>query len=187
MSDFTHCQLLSSRLPSSAFLNMHALHFSTTFQIQMDVPCSCFFSPLLHLPLSCLCNSALFVVDPISRFDPSCGAEADCAETDWQTEKTKAHQLAGINTSAVPITVPTHPYARMNPSLSACWCQTRICVFCLDGCRHTRYPSCSSATPFHCLVWGENWRLILRFSDSLEKCGLLGIHNTTNIHILYSP
>lgn len=133
MSDFTHCQLLYTRLPSSAFLNMHALHFATTFQIQMDVPCSFFYSPLPHLPLSCLCNSALFVVDPISRFDPSCGAEADCAETDRQTDKTKAHQLAGINASAVPITVPTHPFARMNPSLSASWCQTRIRFFVLTA------------------------------------------------------
>lgn len=59
-----------------AFLNMHALHFPTTFPIQMDVP-------LLSPPFSCrlLCHPArrrrsprlrfLFVADPISRFDPS--------------------------------------------------------------------------------------------------------------------
>lgn len=68
MSDSTHCQLLHSPLSSSAFLNMHALHFPTTFQIQMDVPCSRLYSLppfLLSPPASALRNSALFVADPI--------------------------------------------------------------------------------------------------------------------------
>lgn len=58
MSDSTHCQLLYSLLSSNAFLNMHALHFPTTFQMKMDVPYARSFSLLPPLS-SCLCSLQL--------------------------------------------------------------------------------------------------------------------------------
>lgn len=54
-------------LSSSAFLNMHALHFPTTFQIQMDVPCSRLCS-LLPLPLFLLLLSATLLYLWLTQF-----------------------------------------------------------------------------------------------------------------------
>lgn len=53
-------------------------------------------------------------------------------ETDRQTD-TKADQQAGKDASAVPITVPTHPLGRLNPSLSAFFCQTQLFFFVLTA------------------------------------------------------
>lgn len=105
---------------------------------------------LLSPPASAPCISALFVVDPISRFDPSCSVEADCGAIDWLTD-TKAHQQAGIDASAVPITVPTYPFVRMNPSLSASQCQTQIRFFVLVAPDTHATPP---APPQHHLLFG---------------------------------
>lgn len=113
---------------------MHALHFPTTFQTQMDVPCSRLYSllpPLPFLPLLCATPLYLWLTQFPGLIHPAVlrqTVERQPWLTDWQTD-TKAHQQAGTDASAVPITVPTHPFARMNPSLSASWCQIQIRFF----------------------------------------------------------
>ena len=100
---------------------------------------------LIYPPASALCNYALFVVDPISRFDPSCSTVAECLATQWLTD-TKAYQQAGINVSALPIIMPTHPFARMNSSLSACLALNQDPLLCLYDSKCRRCPSYSSIT-----------------------------------------
>lgn len=159
MSDSTHCQLLHSPLSSSAFLNMHALHFPTTFQIQMDVPCSRLYSLLPPIP-SCLCSLQLCFIcgwPNFSRFDPSCGFEADCESgtlTDRQID-TKAHRQAGMDASPVPITVPTIANEPITlrllvPNPAPLLLSLRLQTYTHTH-THTLHPSCSSTTP----VWSE--------------------------------
>lgn len=57
-----------------------------------------------------LCNPALFVVDPISRSDPSCSLETGAGECLADRQTQQAHQPASINASALPGGVPTHSY-----------------------------------------------------------------------------
>lgn len=134
---------------------MHALHFPTTFQIQMDVPCSRLYSLLPPLPSCLCCNSALFVVDPISRFDPYCGVEADCGAAGWLTDRqTQRHinklawmpLLCPLLCPPTPSRVWTHhsPPPCAKPSSLSLRLQTRTHT-------HIHYPSCSSTTPF--TVW----------------------------------
>lgn len=152
MSDFTHCQLLYSPLSSSAFLNMHALHFLTTFQIQMDVPCSRLHSLLPPLPY-CFCSLQLCFICGWPNFQVWSilwcrGRLWSSRLTDWLTDRHKAHQRAGIDAYAVP----THPFARMNPSLSASWCQTQIRFFVFAAPDTNMLPP--PALPQHHLLFG---------------------------------
>lgn len=154
---FSHCQLLYSPLSSSAFLNMHALHFPTTFQIQMDVPCS----PLLFsssssplLPLLSATPLYLWLTQFSGLIHPAVLRQTVERQTDWQID-TKAHQQAGMDASTVPITVPTHPFARMNPSLSAYLCQTQLRFFVFTAPdTHTYIHYTPPAPPQHHLLFG---------------------------------
>lgn len=103
------------------------------------------------VPVSPLPSSALFVVDPISRSDPSCSLETVEGEsvfyTDRQTQK--AHQPASMNASALPIGVPTHSDYENSPALLIS-SQTRhlLLSFAWDGWRNRRvyctiHTSCS--------------------------------------------
>lgn len=69
-------------------------------------------------------------------------------QTDWLTDRHKAHQRAGIDAYAVP----THPFARMNPSLSASWCQTQIRFFVFAAPDTNMLPP--PALPQHHLLFG---------------------------------
>lgn len=121
-------------LSSHAFLNMHALLFFPPTTLQNSDGC-----PLL-LPLfssAMLCNSALFVVDPISRLHPSCCLENGAGvclfdrqtgrqtrqtdKTDRQDRQTDRHKRhtsqLGVNASALPIRVPTHSHYKNSLTL----------------------------------------------------------------------
>lgn len=129
---------------------------------------------LFSHPASALCNSALFVADPISRFDPSCSFEAGCGAADWLTDTkgtpTSRHGcLCCAHYSAHP------PLYENNPSLSASLCQTRLGFFVFmapDARTRTR--------TIYSLVCRENRRLIHCLTDSLQQGGLLSIHNHNN-------
>lgn len=177
MSDSTHCQLLYSLLSSNAFLNMHALHFPTTFQMKMDVPYSHLYSLLPPLS-SCLCSLQLGFICGWPNFQVW-----SILRCRGRLRDTKAHQQAGMDASVVPITVPTHPFARMNPSLSVSLCQTQLHFFVFTApdahtCTHShRLPRLFLHNTIYCLVWTENWNLLGRLTDSHKQGGLLSIHN----------
>lgn len=120
LSDSSYCQLLFSLcLSSRAFLNMHAPIF-----FFYHLPKIKWMSFALASVL--LCNSALFVVDPVSRLDPTCSLETG----DRQTQK--AHQPASQMQSECP---PT-PITRI-ASVSSYLSQTQLLLllFARHGCR----------------------------------------------------
>lgn len=113
--------------------------------------------PLLSPAASTLCNSALFVADPIFRFDPSCGFEADCGAADWLTDRHK-----GTPTSWHGCFYCAHyrahpPLCENEPITLRLLVPNPAPFLCLYGSRHTHiytlHPSCSSTTPF--TVWSE--------------------------------
>lgn len=172
MNDSTHCKLLYSPLSSSAFLNMHALHFSTTFQTQMDVLLLCLYSLLpslssflCSLKLRCICVWPNFQVWSILQF----GGRL------WSSRLTDRHKrhtnMLASMPQLCPLLCPPTPlfFARMNPSLSAFLCQTqlRFFVFMAPDTRNTHTQTPPAPLQNH-LLFGlkrENRRLIHCLTD----------------------
>lgn len=149
---------------------------------------------LLSHPASAPCNCALFAADPISRFDPSCVLQAYCSAADWQTDKQtqKAHQQAGVDASAVPIRVPTHPFTRIThrspppraktstASLSL-WLQTHASTHMHTQTRSHKQNSSFSLITFYSFVRRGSQRLIHCLTDSLQPGGELRIRKNFTI------
>lgn len=183
MSDFTHCQLLYSPLSSSAFLNMHALHFPTTFQIQMDVPCSRLHSLLPPLP-SCLCSLHLCFICGWPNFQV--WSILQCRGRLWSDRLTDRHK--GASTSWHRCLRCAHycahlPFCKNEPITLRLPVPNPDPLLCLCGSRHTRYPSCSSTTPF--TVWSDE-RIGGSSIVSLIRCNRVGRRASTTLHYFTS-
>lgn len=176
MSDFTHCQLLYSPLSSSAFLNMHALHFLTTFQIQMDVPCSRLHSLLPPLPY-CFCSLQLCFICGWPNFQVWSilwcrGRLWSSRLTDWQTQSTSASWHRCL-CCAHP------PFCKNEPITLRLLVPNPDPLLCLCGSRHKHAtPSCSATAPF--TIWSEDRTAGSSFV-SLTGCN--GMHYTTTSQI----
>lgn len=131
---------------------------------------------LLSLTASALCNSALFVVDPISRFDPSCGVEADCGAADWLTDR----QTQSTSASWHRCLCCAHPPFCKNEPITLRLLVPNLDPFlCLCGSRHKHAtPSCSATAPF--TIWSEDRTAGSSFV-SLTGCN--GMHYTTTSQI----
>lgn len=176
MSDFTHCQLLYSPLSSSAFLNMHALHFLTTFQIQMDVPCSRLHSLLPPLTY-CFCSLQLRFICGWPNFQVWSilwcrGRLWSSRLTDRQTQSTSASWHRCL-CCAHP------PFCKNEPITLRLLVPNPDPLLCLCGSRHKHAtPSCSSTAPF--TIWSEDRTAGSSFV-SLTGCN--GMHYTTTSQI----
>lgn len=131
---------------------------------------------LLSLTASALCNSALFVVDPISRFDPSCGVEADCGAADWLTDR----QTQSTSASWHRCLCCAHPpFCKNEPITLRLLVPNPDPLLCLCSSRHKHAtPSCSATAPF--TIWSEDRTAGSSFV-SLTGCN--GMHYTTTSQI----
>lgn len=181
---------VSRSLSSSAFLNMHALHFSTTFQIQMDVPCSLSYSPLPSSTTASATPLYLSLTQFSGLIHPVVLRQSAEEQTDRQAARENVRQTqSSINwLASMPLLCPLlcpptllQEWTHHSPPPGA---KPRYAPLSWRLQTHTLPLLLLSQKPFHNLERGENWRLSLGFTDLLKQGGLLHIHNTTTLRPL---
>lgn len=150
MTDSTHCQLLYSPLSSRAFLNMHALHFPATFQIQMSPALAPIISCLLSHPASSLCNSSLFCGWP--NFQVWSILQRQTMKKQQQTDRQAQRHIKKLAWMPVlfPLLCPL-------PSTLSLLCQNSADSLSLQQTHACAYTTCMRARTllFHHTVWSE--------------------------------
>lgn len=125
-------------------------------------------------------NSALFVADPISRFDPSCNFEADRGTADYHLDRHKK--------------TPTSWYGCLcfaHYSAHPPLCEDKLTLYCLvpnsalyllslwlQTHGHTYSHILFLHNTIYSLIWWQNLRLNYCLTDSLQKALPQSIHNS---------